>query len=110
VNQIKIASGDDMPNQALSSLTDLTEGMERLGNTCIECHKSGSKTYPNNEIKRILKDLTTSLQLGSKKQQGRHLGNLAVTACATCHGTHKLAYNAKELLSSDVDMMKLIKH
>jgi hypothetical protein len=110
VNQIKIFSDDNMPNQALSSLNTLTLGMEQLGNTCIECHKKGSKMYPNNETKRILNDLTVSLQLGHKKEQGRHLGNLAVTACATCHGTHKLVYSAKELMSSDVDMMKLLKH
>ena len=110
VNQIKIASSDNMPARALSSLKELTLSINQLGDTCNNCHKNNSKIYPNSGIKQTLNDLAVSLQRGNKKEQGRYLGHLAVTACATCHGTHKLAYGVKQVLSADVDIMKLLKH
>jgi len=110
VNQIKIASSDNMPELALSSLTELTLGINQLGDTCKNCHKNNSQTYPSSAIKQTLNDLAVSLELGNKKDQGRYLGHLAVTGCATCHGTHKLAYGIKEVISAEVDIIKLLKH
>ncbi len=39
VSQIKIASDDGMQEAALSSLSDLRKGMNKLGETCSNCHK-----------------------------------------------------------------------
>jgi len=110
MNHIKISLSDGMPDKAQASLTELSFGMEQLGGSCKNCHKSGYKNYPNDEIKQSLKDLNTSLQSGNKSQQGRNLGHLAVTACATCHGIHKLTFATKQLISSDNNIIELLKH
>jgi len=110
VNQIKISAQDGNKTLALSSLSDLTQGMNVLGETCINCHKKDRKPYPNDVMKSTLVSLEKSLISGTEKQQGRDLGTLAVLACARCHGTHRLAYGAKKQLSSEVSFSQLIRH
>jgi len=110
VNQIKISAQDGNKTLALSSLSDLTQGMNVLGETCINCHKKDRKPYPNDVMKSTLVSLEKSLISGTAKQQGRDLGTLAVLACARCHGTHRLAYGAKKQLSSEVSFSQLIRH
>jgi cytochrome c553 len=57
-----------------------------------------------------LMSLEESLQTGTLKEQGRHLGTLAVLACARCHGTHRLTFGAKTLLSKEPNLAELMKH
>lgn len=110
VNQIKISAQDGNKALALSSLTGLAEGMNTLGETCVNCHKKDSKPYPNNEMKNTLVSLQASLTSGTAKEQGRDLGTLAVLACARCHGTHRIAYGAKKQLNTEVSFSDLIRH
>ncbi len=110
VNQIKISAQDGNKALALSSLSDLTQGMNTLGETCVDCHKKDRKPYPSETMKSTLVSLEKSLTSGTAKQQGRDLGTLAVLACARCHGTHRLAYGAKKQLSSEVSFKQLIRH
>jgi cytochrome c556 len=110
VNQIKIASEDGMPDQALVSLVELKAGMSELGQTCINCHKKERKNYPSEQMNKTLLSLEVNLKTGLIKDQGRDLGTLAVMACANCHGTHKLAYGAKTLLSKAPSLAELLKH
>ncbi|MCW8833136.1 MAG: multiheme c-type cytochrome [Colwellia sp.] len=110
VNQIKIASEDGMPDLALSSLTELNNGMNELGETCVNCHKKDRKTYPSEQMNNTLLSLEQNLKTGSLKAQGRDLGTLAVLACARCHGTHRLAFGAKSLLSKEPNLAELLKH
>ncbi len=110
VNQIKISAQDGNKALALSSLADLTQGMNTLGETCVDCHKKDRKPYPSETMKSTLVSLEKSLTSGTAKQQGRDLGTLAVLACARCHGTHRLAYGAKKQLSSEVSFSQLIRH
>lgn len=110
VNQIKISAQDGNKALALESLSDLTQGMDTLGETCVNCHKKDRKPYPNDVMKSTLVSLEKSLISGTAKQQGRDLGTLAVLACARCHGTHRLAYGAKKQLSSEVSFSQLIRH
>ena len=54
--------------------------------------------------------LKQSLLTGTLKQQGRELGALAVLACAQCHGTHRMAYEARNLFVEKRSWQALIKH
>ena len=110
VNQVKIASQDGNTQLALASLTDLKQGMDELGQVCTDCHKKDRKPYPSEQMSKTLASLEQNLQTGTLKQQGRDLGTLAVLACARCHGTHRLAFGAKELLSKEQSWQELIKH
>ena len=110
VNQIKIASEDGMREVALSSLSDLKKGMNTLGDTCSICHKKDEKEYPDDTINNTVTRLEASLVTGTLKDQGRELGTLAVTACARCHGTHRLAYDSRNLFVEKRGWRELIKH
>jgi len=110
VNQIKIASEDGMPELALSSLVDLKQGMNELGEVCTSCHKKDRKAYPSEQMKETMLSLEQNLKTGLLKDQGRDLGTLAVLACARCHGTHRLASGAKALLSKEPSLAELLKH
>ena len=110
VNQIKIASEDGMKNIALSSLSDLKKGINLLDETCLNCHKKGDKVYPGDIISKTIDSLEQSLKTGTPKEQGRDLGTLAVLACAHCHGTHRLAYDAGKIFSDKPNWLELIKH
>ena len=110
VNQIKIASEDGMREVALSSLSDLKKGMNTLGDTCSICHKKDEKEYPGDSINNTVTRLEESLVTGTLKDQGRELGTLAVTACAQCHGTHRLAYDSRNLFVEKRGWREFIKH
>jgi len=110
VNQIKIASEDGMLEVALSSLADLKTGMNTLGETCSICHEKDHKEYPGDAINNTLARLEESLVTGTLKDQGRELGTLAVTACARCHGTHRLAYDSRNLFLEKQGWRELMKH
>jgi cytochrome c556 len=109
VNQIKIASDDGIQEAALSSLSDLRIGMNKLGETCSNCHKD-KKQYPGDTIDHTIARLEESLVTGTLKDQSRELGTLAVTACAQCHGTHRLAYDSRNLFVEKRSWRELIKH
>ncbi len=110
VNMIKIASEDGMPNLAISSLTDLKQGMNELGEVCSNCHKKDRKFYPSESMNKTLLSLEQNLKTGTIKEQGMDLGTLAVEACARCHGTHRLTFGAKTLLSKEPSLAELLKH
>lgn len=110
VNQIKIASEDGMKDLALSSLSDLRQGMSALGETCSNCHKKEIESYPSKAMTQTMGQLEQSLMTGTLKDQGRALGTLAVQACARCHGTHRMSYDARQQLSNEMDWGQLIKH
>jgi len=110
VNQIKIASEDGLTDLALTSLHGLKSNMESLGETCVGCHKNQRNMYPSEDMKKTLASLEVSVTSGTLKQQGRDLGTLAVQACATCHGTHRLAFGAKQKIGRKSSFAELIKH
>ena len=110
VNQIMIASQGGMKELALSSLSDLREGIDMLGHSCGSCHKKDGPAYPGDTIIKTMASLEESLENGTAKEQGRHLGTLAVLACARCHGTHRISYDAGKILSKDQDWLELIRH
>ncbi|PKI13855.1 multiheme c-type cytochrome [Colwellia sp. 12G3] len=110
INQIKISAQDGNKSLALTSLAELNHGMNTLGETCVDCHKKDRKPYPNEAMKKTLSSLNESLESGTAKQQGRDLGTLAVLACARCHGTHRIAYGAKQKLVKEESFSDLIKH
>lgn len=110
INQIKIAAVDGLPEVALVSLAELTEGMNTLGAICNDCHKQDHKTYPSPQMEQTISKLDANLRTGTLKQQGRELGSLAVQACARCHGTHRLAYGMKTMLTEGTDWGELLAH
>ena len=111
VNQVKIAAEDGMQDIALSSLSDLDKGINVLGETCANCHKKqDAKVYPGETINNTITSLGESLRTGTLKDQGRELGTLAVLACAHCHGTHRLASDARKLFVDRQSWVERIKH
>jgi len=110
VNQIKIASEDGMKRIALSSLAELKQGLDKLGETCSGCHKKEQQPYPGKKIGRALATLEQRLAGGTPREQGQALGELAVLACAHCHGTHRLAYDSRKLMSDEQSWLELLKH
>ncbi len=110
INRIKIASEDGMKDMALSSLSDLKKGVHALGETCSHCHKKDTKVYPGATINKTITSLGKSLRTGALKDHGRELGALAVLACARCHGTHRLAYDARKMFIDGQNILELMKH
>ena len=110
VNQIKIASEDGMQDLALSSLSALEEGINTLGESCSDCHEKDPRAYPDDTIRKTLASLKESLKTGTLKDQGRELGTLAVLACARCHGTHRITYDARRLFTDRQSWSGLIRH
>jgi len=110
VNQIKITSEDGMTELALASLSDLSDGINTLGSTCINCHKSDKRIYPDEAIKNSISQLKQNLKTGTLKDQGQELGTLAVIACARCHGTHRISYDEKSKLAAKPNWDQLLKH
>jgi len=110
VNRIKIASGDGRKDSAIASLTDLKEGISRLGKTCINCHKKEAIEYPSDGIRKAMSSLGHSLKSGTLKDQGEDLGALAVLACARCHGTHRIAFDIRKTFTDKPDWLQLIRH
>ncbi len=110
VNQIKIATEDGMQEVAMSSLSDLKKGMDTLGETCSICHKKNEKKYPDDTMNNTVARLEESLVTGTLKDQGRELGTLAVMACARCHGTHRLAYDSRNLFVEKQGWHELMRH
>ena len=84
--------------------------MNTLGETCPICHKKNEKEYPDDTMVNTVARLEESLVTGTLKDQGRELGTLAVIACARCHGTHRLAYDSRNLFVEKQDWLELIKH
>ena len=110
VNQIKIASEDGIKDSALSSLSELKKGISVQGKTCESCHKKDKRVYPDDKILKTISRLEISLRTGTAKEQGKELGTLAVLACARCHGTHRLAYDARETFTDSPNWRELIRH
>ncbi|NOQ93253.1 MAG: hypothetical protein GQ547_01320 [Methylophaga sp.] len=110
LNQIKIASGDGKQDVALSSLAELENGIKLQGETCVQCHKKDTKTYPDVTMIKTIAHLEQSLTTGTPKEQGKALGTLAVQACARCHGTHRIAYDNRQTFVDGTNWRELIKH
>jgi len=110
VNRINIASIDGKDDAALAAFADLTNGMKQLGATCATCHESDPQTYPSAEMNDAMATLGRSLNGGALKEKGAALGAVAVMACATCHGTHRLSYDAKLLFKDTMSLRDLLKH
>jgi len=68
------------------------------------------KEYPDDTMNNTIARLEESLMTGTLKDQGRELGTLAVTACARCHGTHRLAYDSRNLFVEKQDWQELMRH
>ena len=110
VNQIKIASEDGMADLAILTLSNLEAGINQLGEICSNCHKKEIKPYPSDSIKQTIVGLNQALKTGTLKEQGRELGTLAVMACARCHGSHRLLFEARKAFADRRSWLDLIRH
>ena len=111
INHIKIAYDDGRDSDALAAFADLKTGITELGGTCVGCHnKLGKKVYPDPAMSDAIAKLEKNLKTGDNKTKGRWLGTVAVLACAQCHGTHRLAFDAKMLFGQDKNWQSLLRH
>jgi hypothetical protein len=110
VNNIKIAIGEQDRPGAMDSLHALKVGMREMSTLCENCHTFSPQVYPNEAISRAVDELQVALNTADAKQQSEALGVLAVKACASCHGTHRLAYDASRLLRAKPGIVELFRH
>lgn len=111
VNHIKIAFVDGRDSDAQAAFAELKTGLAELGTTCVACHnKLGKKPFPDQVLSDALATLESSLKTGDIKAKGKSLGMLAVLACAQCHGTHRSAFDAKNLFAQENNWLKLLRH
>ena len=110
VNNIKIAIGANDQAWALNSLDDLKAGINKTGVLCESCHSFLPQTYPDAVVETALSELHTALVSGNQKQQGEALGKVAVSACAQCHGTHRIAYDTQQLINAKPSFIELLRH
>ncbi|KRT53900.1 Cytochrome C' [endosymbiont of Ridgeia piscesae] len=97
VNRIKIASEDERMQTALDSLDNLRQRLDDLGQSCESCHKDKApkSRILGTETEKSLAALEQAIKAGEQKKTGRHLGTLAVQACARCHSVHRTLYGLK---------------
>ena len=110
VNLIKISAVDKNTDEALLALERLDNNMSLLGENCSNCHVKDTRTYPDAPMRESLIRLESKLTNGTLREQGEELGNLAVIACARCHGTHRVSYDAKKKIRDKTDWLHLLKH
>lgn len=110
VNQVKILATDGDPQAARVKLDQLGQSIDSLGTLCQNCHQNADIHYPDSAITQSLDQLRQSLQSGDLNQQNRHLGTLAVVACAECHATHKLGFDASQKLKRPDSWSQAIRH
>ena len=95
VNRIKIYADDNNKIKAKIAFNDLQKKMTTLRSSCNNCHE-GDKAkdyYLGKDTTELMEKLETSIEEGNS---GRPLGELAVQACAHCHGSHRIIYDIKE--------------
>ncbi len=110
VNSIKIAIGAKDQTWALNSLGELKAGIDEMGVLCENCHSYLPKVYPDTVVETALEELHGALLTGDTKQQGEALGKVAVSACAQCHGTHRIAYDTQQLVKTKQGLLDSLRH
>jgi len=110
VNQVKIATDDGLPKEALAYLAKLKVGLQQLGNACVACHKKEPIEFPNKSMLATINSLEQNLNQGTHKEQAMDLGILAVQACANCHAIHRVSFDVKSLLITEKSITDLFKH
>lgn len=101
VNRIKIATDDQNQSLALETTRQLSKQMGVLGTSCQQCHKDSESRErilgKNTEV--AIDRLKQHLRLGETKKAGRTLGEVAVIACARCHGIHRTVSAVRSLVT-----------
>ena len=110
VNQIKLAIRVGEQELSLAALGELRHGIDAIGEVCSNCHEKMPKTYPEAGLESALNELQASLESDDMRQQGRDLGTVAVMACAQCHGTHRIAYDIKQMLTTKPSLLEVLRH
>ena len=91
INRIKIASTDDRWDAALQASHALRRELQRLGESCNDCHKDKPprERILGSSSQEILGELEQALGRQQAKLTGKKLGEAAVTICARCHSVHR---------------------
>ena len=95
VNRIIIAENDNNKKTAKNAFKSLQKNITTLRSSCNNCHE-GDKAkdyYLGKDTTELMEKLETSIEQGNS---GRPIGELAVQACAHCHGSHRIIYDIKE--------------
>lgn len=90
LSAVKIALRDSEPRRAQDALTQLGERLDSLSATCSDCHRDEApQARIFAAVPDLLSRLNTALAGTDRREQGRLLGELGVSVCARCHGTHR---------------------
>lgn len=100
VNRILIAQEDGHRSSAVRAGKSLRDNLDNLGKSCAECHKDAA---PNERIlgaatRRRLEALQQHIAQDEVEEARKMLGELGVTVCARCHGTHRTLADLREAL------------
>ncbi len=100
VNRIKIASEDDRMPAAADALTQLGRRLSDLGASCDGCHSDEAprERILGNATRSSMERIGQGIERNDKKFIGRNLGELAVQACARCHGVHRTLFDLKKVM------------
>lgn len=100
LNRIVIALADQDIKAAKSARQKLVSRLDNLAGSCASCHKdeASREQILGNTNKGKLEKLGTLLEAGDIKESRHAVGDIAVSICARCHGTHRTLSDLREFI------------
>ncbi len=101
VNRILIGLDDGHKNVALQSAKTLARQLQKLGDSCLRCHKDDA--YPRQRIlgeatQQRFEKLQKNISEDRVKDSQKLMGEIAVTVCARCHNVHRIVSDLRNVL------------
>jgi len=103
INQILIALDDNKKSVALDAKAHLDTQLKFMSQSCSSCHKDDvpKQRIFGPETQQRIAEIETSINEGRIKDTKKMLGEIGVTVCARCHGTHRTLSDLNESLRQD---------
>ncbi len=101
VNRILIALDDGSKDAALAARQSLESRLEKLADSCSHCHKDDPvpvERILGKATQTRLNKLQQTIVAGQIKDSQKLMGELGVTVCSRCHGTHRSQSDIKQAL------------
>jgi cytochrome c556 len=103
INQILIALDDDKKSNALNAHSQLDSQLKFMSKTCSNCHKDNvpEQRIFGPETQQRIAEIKSGIQQDRVKDTKKLLGEIGVTVCARCHGTHRTLSDLNRSLKLD---------